>query len=267
MENGNYILETGTKDQERLFIVNDIVNPYSIPFLRQHIHPGAKVLEVGCGIGLMSQEIAKIVGEKGSVLGTDLNTDQVIIACNLLPDHYKKRLRCEKASAYDLSLLQDKYDVVYIRFLLIHLDDVLKVLEQIKTVLRPGGLLLIEDLAGNHTLASDPEDPRLVHVRKMDDLQEELQQSNFDIASTLGTLLRKTDFKLISDETIQPSLDTPNKRRLFSLGMKSLESALVQNNKLTSQEAQAMIKEVEAMEKDQSVKLYCYKVGQIAATF
>ncbi|HUX78724.1 MAG TPA: methyltransferase domain-containing protein [Alphaproteobacteria bacterium] len=264
-ENDNYLLETGKKDYERLLLLNEITNPYSIPFLKKYIKPGQKVLEVGCGIGLMSQEIAKIVGEKGSVTGTDLNEEQLAIAQDLISSQYLKRLHFQKASVYDLSEFRDNYDVVYVRFLFIHLEDVTQALDQIKGVLKPGGFLLVEELAGNNTIASDPKDARLAYVRKVDDLQEDLQKSNFTIAKILGVLLMKNGFTIISDQGAQPKLDTQKKRRFFSLGMKSIEEALVKNEKLTREGSQAMIKEVEKMEKDESTNLYFYKIGQIAA--
>lgn len=264
-ENDNYLIETGKKDYERLLLLNEIFNPYSIPFLKKYIKPGAKVLEVGCGIGLMSQEIAKIVGEKGHILGTDLSEDQLLIARELVSSHDMKRLHFQKASAYDLSDVGNNYDVVYVRFLFIHLEDVIKALDQIKRVLKPGGVLIVEELAGNNTIASDPKDSRLDYVRKTDNLQEELQNSNFAIATSLWATLEKNGFKVMDDQKIHPQLDTPSKRRVFSLGMKSIEKSLVKTEKITSEDSQAMIKEVEELEADKSVKLYFYKIGQIAA--
>ncbi len=264
-ETRHYLIATGSEDYERLLILNEVVNPYSLPFLKRYIKLGAKVLEIGCGIGLMSQEIAKLVGDKGTVLGTDLYEDQFANAQKLSSGICIKGLRYQKASAYDLSGIGKDYDVVYMRFLFIHLEDVTKALDQIKTVLKPGGLILIEELVGNDTIANDPKDIRLAYVRKMDDLQEEIQKSNFAIATSLGETLETNGFKVVSDKVVHPQLDTPNNRRLFSLGMKSLEESLIKNEIITREESQTMIKEVEDMEADASIKLYFYKIGQIAA--
>ena len=51
---------------ERLKIVNECYNPFSLKFLEDiDLSREKSVLEVACGIGLFTCELAKLVGEKG----------------------------------------------------------------------------------------------------------------------------------------------------------------------------------------------------------
>ena len=70
----NYSISVGDADKERLVILNEIYNPPSLKFLDDcQLKKGAKVLEIGCGIGLTTQALADYVGDEGFVLGTDLS--------------------------------------------------------------------------------------------------------------------------------------------------------------------------------------------------
>lgn len=44
------------------------------------IKPDDKVLDICCGTGMMTREIAKIVGEKGEVIGLDFSEKMLKIA-------------------------------------------------------------------------------------------------------------------------------------------------------------------------------------------
>jgi ubiquinone/menaquinone biosynthesis C-methylase UbiE len=41
------------------------------------LKPGEKIIDIACGTGLVSFPAAKLVGEKGSVLGTDISDKMV----------------------------------------------------------------------------------------------------------------------------------------------------------------------------------------------
>ena len=59
------------------------------------------------------------------------------------------------ASALDTGLPRNSFDVVYCRFLLLHLTDPQACLREMREVLKPGGIILIED--GNlMTAGSNP---------------------------------------------------------------------------------------------------------------
>ncbi|NQY42679.1 MAG: methyltransferase domain-containing protein [Legionellales bacterium] len=260
-----YALSTGKQDLKRMRYLNEAVNPYSLNFIKNYIKKGDKVLDIGCGPGIMSQEIAKIVGEGGGVLGVDISNRQIQLAKKLASQERLTNIKFQQGSATDLTKIEEKYDVVYVRFVLIHMRNPYEVAEQVKKVLKPGGYLLVEELQGNTTISSRPYDYRLELIKKIDALQEEIQKTDFSIARTYGKFLSKNGYKVVANKTTHPKLDTLNKRRNFSLGMRSLEHTLLENHKISKMKLHSMIKRVEKLEENVKIELHFYKMGQIAA--
>ena len=260
----SYSLSVGEEDQQRLFFLNEAINPTSISFLKQHIKKGDRVLELGCGIGLMSQEVARIVDKSGHVLATDVSKKQIEIAKGTASSSGLPWLHFRTCSADNISSINEKFDAVYMRFLLIHLTNPMQIIKEAQTILKPGGIIISEELLGNNTIAAQPADPRLEFVKKIDLLQEELQKTDFSIASRLKKELPDRGFELVAYNEAHPVLDTMNKRRNFSLGMLSLKPALLAKQKINERKLDHMIDEVQRMEDNLSTKLFFYKVGQLA---
>jgi ubiquinone/menaquinone biosynthesis C-methylase UbiE len=257
----SYALSVGKADLQRLQNLNEAVNGYSVVLLEKYVKPGDSVLELGSGIGLTSQEIAKLVGNKGKVLAVDISNEQLFIARDLVKDPLSN-LTFKQSSVYDLKV-RGMYDVVYARFLFIHLTDVNKAIQEAVKYLKPGGYFIAEELRGNNTISSSPKDQRLDLVKEIDSLQEEVQKTNFSIADSLDKTFEANGLNVVYKGTIHPKLDTLNKRRNFSMGMRSLEETLVKNDKISRENLHKKIKEVEKMEEDHKVDLYFYKMGQV----
>ena len=66
------------------------------------IVPGERVLDVGCGTGLLAQHIADLVGPTGSVLGVD----PLPLRIELAQAKARPNLQFKVADAYDLSSIQ-----------------------------------------------------------------------------------------------------------------------------------------------------------------
>ena len=66
-------------EQEANKVYNDrsLANDYR--HLSSILKPGMKVLDIGCGTGSISKDIATIVGENGKVTGID-NTESLILS-------------------------------------------------------------------------------------------------------------------------------------------------------------------------------------------
>lgn len=261
----NYAIAVGEKDKERIIVLNEIYNPFSKDFLSSlHLDPDSKVLEVGCGIGMMSQEIANMLSSNGHVLATDLSTEQLNLAKELNKKH--KNLSFKKLSAYNLSSLQENFDVVYVRFLLCHLPDPEAVLQQIKYILKPGGIVIIEDLTGNETLLSTPLVEGMRVLRHFDDLQFQVQQSDDHYFDKLDALLKKVGFTVNTCKRCHPKLDTLRKRTMLTYNLSSLKDTLINAGKLTEKEYHSMYPAVEKLAKNTEIEVYSYAFGQICAT-
>lgn len=264
----NYALATGEKDKERLIILNEIYNPFSVQFFEDcKIQKGVRILELGCGIGLMSQLLAFIVEGEGFVLATDISEEQLQIARGLLPKEDTPNLEFRQLSAFEIDGLNEQFDVIYVRFLFVHLKEPKKLIQKMKTILKPGGKLIIEDTTLNLSLHSSPHTEGMAVLHHLDQLQCEIQQSDDQYFASLPNHFEKEGFKVYSIQKVQPKLDTPRKRKSILFHLSSLEDALLRAGKITQEKYNDMCQKVIELEQNPSVEIYYYELGQICVTF
>jgi 2-polyprenyl-3-methyl-5-hydroxy-6-metoxy-1,4-benzoquinol methylase len=263
-----YALATGEKDQERLTILNEIYNPYSAQFLENcEIQEDAKILELGCGLGLMSQVLAGAVKRGGFVLATDINQEQLQIAKNLLPQNSFSNIEFRQLSAFKIDELNESFDVIYARLLLVHLKEPLKLIPKIKMILKPGGKLIIEDLTSNLSLRSSSPTEGMTILHHLDQLQNELQGSDDLYFASLPQYLEKEGFQIHSIQKVQPQLDTPRKRKSVVFHLSSLKEALLGAGKITLEGYHTMLQKVIELEQNSAIIIHYYELGQLCAIY
>ncbi len=262
-----YMIATGERDKERLTILNEIYNSFSLRFFKNcNIQKGVRVLELGCGIGIASQMYASEVGKEGFVLATDISEQQLQVARTLLPKEGISNLEFRRLSAFEIDGLNEQFDVVCTRFLLVHLQDPEKVIQKVKKIIKPGGKLIIEDITANHTFFCSPHTEGMDILRHIDKLQCEVQQSNDEYFAFLPTLLEKEGFTILSTQKVHPKLDNPRKRKSILFHLSSLKEALLGTGKIMEKEYNHMFQKVLELEQNSSIEIFYYEFGQLCAT-
>jgi SAM-dependent methyltransferase len=145
MSGSTYMIRGGEAGAERLRVLSAAMRPATLALLsRAGVGPGMQALDLGCGSGEVTMELARAVGRRGRVVGVELDADVLAHA----------RRRAEAAGHIiewrhdDAGTLEDEeaYDFVYARFLLSHLPDPAATLARMARALRPGGRLVVEDI-------------------------------------------------------------------------------------------------------------------------
>ncbi len=81
MGNEKYILHVGDKTSDRLKLLNQIYNSFSLDWLKKHgLRSGMTILDIGCGFGIMTCKLAELVGSSGYVVGIDNSAEQLEMA-------------------------------------------------------------------------------------------------------------------------------------------------------------------------------------------
>ena len=115
----------------------------SAAYLLPHLSPGLRILDVGCGPGTITVDFARIVGERGQVLGVDSSAEVIRFARDDAP--VDGNVRFEVADVMDLDVPDASFDVAHAHQVLQHLQDPVAALRQLRRVTRPGGLVAARD--------------------------------------------------------------------------------------------------------------------------
>jgi SAM-dependent methyltransferase len=113
---------------------------YLLPFLE----PGMRLLDVGCGPGTITLDLAARVAP-GHTTGVDRDAGVLAEARSALDSRQIPGVEFRTADAYALEFDDESFDVVHAHQLLQHLTDPVAALVEMRRVLRPGGVLAVRD--------------------------------------------------------------------------------------------------------------------------
>lgn len=141
-----YILGTGEEGAENLDLQHEIFKNESYLQLK---NAGLKkdmiVWDIGCGNGAMTENLAKELGG-GRIYAIDNSEEQIKVAKARIKTAGYSNVTFIIGDISDINCEQyNKADIVYARFLLMHVYHPKKIIALMSSLLKPGGVLVLQE--------------------------------------------------------------------------------------------------------------------------
>jgi ubiquinone/menaquinone biosynthesis C-methylase UbiE len=130
----------------------------SAAYLRPHLEAGQTLLDVGCGPGTLTLDLARHVAP-GRVVAID-RAEDVLAEARRTVAAAGDQVRVESGDVYRLTFADASFDVVHAHQVLQHLREPVRALAEMRRVCRPDGLVAARD-SDYGSFRWFPEDPRL----------------------------------------------------------------------------------------------------------
>lgn len=152
----NYVIRGGEEGKRRLHLVASTLWPTTHTLLQQAgLQAGMRCLDMGCGGGDVTLSLAEWVGPSGHVTGVDMDATKLVLAQQDAEAAALGNIEFVVSDVYEFIGAAD-YDFVYARFLLTHLPDPLRALQRMVAALKPGGVIVVEDLYHGDIICHPP---------------------------------------------------------------------------------------------------------------
>src|SRR5262245_18444354 len=258
---GTYALATGEAADNRLRILQDVFGPGTRRLLlAAGLRPGMRVADVGCGVGMVTAELAEVVGPDGHVVGIDASSDQIARA-RARSNGRGATVSFVEASATDTGLPRESFDLVYNRFLLIHPADPEGALREMRALLKPGGILVCED--GDLTASGSAPPSALGAFADLWGRLGPRRGVDYTLGRRLFQMVAAAGFPAPEVTFNQPVLARGEGKRLLELSVAEAGPAFVDAGLITAGELRHTLAEMRALAADDSVVAIMPRMSQV----
>jgi SAM-dependent methyltransferase len=146
VDSSTYVIRGGLEGRERLRVLSRVMWPgTSALFDRIGIAQNATCLDVGCGSGDVTIELAQRA-PYGRTVGVDIDETKIQLAIADISAAAHPNVEFRVGNIFDAPTGSERFDVIYVRFVLTHLPDPLAALQSLTQWLNPGGAIITEDI-------------------------------------------------------------------------------------------------------------------------
>ena len=233
--------EAAARVLEAAYLTADVVEQRCAVLRLLSLLPGQAVLDIGSGPGLLAAELADRVGEEGEVVGFDLAEPMLEMARRRCAD--RPQVSFEQGDAAKLPFDDERFDVVVSTQVYEYVPDIPGALEEVKRVLRPGGLVAILDTDYDSWVLHTDDPER--HARMVDAWDEHFVHRG--LPRTLGASMREAGLRLRQRVAI-PMFNTEYVPSAFSFHLTKLIANFCAGRRdVTAEDAQAWLAEQEQL--------------------
>lgn len=142
----HYPLGTTDAELERLAFQHEVWGGKTRAFLdRIGVKPGARVLDLGCGPGFVTFELAERVGARGEVVALDESPRWIEHVEGEIRRRGVTNVRAVRSRIQEAELVSGSFDLVFARWVLSFLPQPAEVVARLSTALEDGGAFAFQD--------------------------------------------------------------------------------------------------------------------------
>jgi ubiquinone/menaquinone biosynthesis C-methylase UbiE len=226
-DNEYYILETGRAGQWRLNLLHEVYGEETEKLLTGiGLKPGMHVADIGCGPGVVTCFMAGHIGGNGLAVGIDSDTEQLKVAREESAAKGLHNIRFVKENVYSLGVGPDSFDLVYARSLISHLQQPLEAIKEMRRIIKPGGVLVCEDIDMT-SIYSEPQTKEYLRMVEIFEALGKSRSTDYNVGSHLPDLLRRAGFKELHVSSHQPKFGSGERKRYWEYTLYELKKTLI----------------------------------------
>jgi SAM-dependent methyltransferase len=182
----------------------------SAGYLLDHLRPGMSLLDVGCGPGTITCDLADRVAP-GAVVGLDASEPVIAEARALAAASGRLSVSFEVGNLFDLPFEDASLDVVHAHQVLQHVGEPVAALVEMGRVCRPGGIVAVRD--GDYpAMCFFPADPELDRALDAYGALTRVNGANWDAGRRLLHWARQVGFTSVAASASTWCFATPEER-------------------------------------------------------
>lgn len=249
MDEHHYLIRGGIEGRERLRVLGRVMRANTLPLLqRAGVAAGLRCLDVGCGGGDVTFDLASLVGLTGHAVGLDLDATKIELA---RADAQQVAVSNVEFRVADLTegLGEEEYDVVYARFVLTHLRDPESAVGAMRNALRPGGRLVLEDIDFRGSFC-EPESPAF---ERYEQIYEESARANGGdpwIAPRIPAMLLRAGFERVQPHVVQVADLEGESKAMPALTLENIKGTALRHGVASAEEIDTLVDELYALARD-----------------
>jgi SAM-dependent methyltransferase len=233
----SYSLATGSLAEQRLNIQDNLLRESSYNHLKQAgLTKGMVVWDIGCGNGNMTAYIANAVGPHGHVYAMDTSQAQLNLTKQKIDALGLQNVTFILGDIQSTdNLIKESADIVYGRFVLMHLPNPDIAIANMKLLLKDKGVVVSQESIMSTAYCSYQPNVFKAHLSAKIALGKHLGV-DFDIGNKLIVLYEHNDFTKIKEHYEQLEVPSQEGKMLFYLGLKEWKDKAITAKVATEEE-------------------------------
>lgn len=194
-----YVLGTDQIELDRLKLQHDLWKDHLIRLWKKsNFRPGQKILELGCGPGFTTEDLAIYTNHESEITAVDISE----VFLKYLDSKKIPKLKTHLSFIEKLNISEKNFDGAFCRWLMIFVPDIETAIQKIAEHLKPGAIFSLQEYISYDSFSLAPDQPIM---KKIVDaiFKSWMDQGGFpNQGRKLPMALEKNGFKVLEIEPI-----------------------------------------------------------------